>query len=1154
MGFNLKRASAALILLLSFEASAWARPCNRRHPCVTPTNTPFVTPTTTPTFTSTPTSTFTPTGTLTPTNTPTPTNTFTQVPTNTATATPTRTLTPTPTNTVTPTFTPTPTPRFAFFPLSTQTPAPTCTAGQTAWYGQCSTSLKIFGQPDIFTTGVGLVGPTKGFNTGGVAIDTSVKPNKVYILDQNNNRVMGYSSLGTCTTGGGACTNDTDCTGGSTPPCVVNPTRNADIVIGQSSLNLQAACNRDDNIGYHGKTSATSLCLQSYPDNSNAAESFYTGSIAVDVNGALYVADRYNNRVLRFTAPFTSQTADLVFGQPDFTSTSAGTARTGYNIGSISIVPPSASSVDFSVNAIRTGSQITVDAAGNLWVADTGHQRVLRVPLWKGQTTADLVLGQPDYVHQFTDRCFSGAAPASQPLSVMCSPTMARINEATGDLWVLDGNTQGGGDNSRFLIFHPPFTTNMSAASSFQINLTNITTSSGVKPYHGFYLQSFAFNTYTGVSPYDTGVVWVDEYTEIGCSGGGRVLLLDSTGNVIKQVNATAADSCVSIPNICGNPDTTYGIQFAGGLAQDDAGVLFVANSGHDYITRYAMPTENYVINATTCPPKAAGGVLALGYRNPTSANTIGSPGQSFAYGSQLGVWDYETNRLRIWDNYTAASSGTNPSRSASGFFPNAQMAVDDLGHLWFDTQAFGATLGGTYAVALPILTTTPTLLGGPLYWNDDDTQITYTHSGLDHVAFDPLHHYLWVADPSENRIFRISDYGNVGVSHVHVDMVIGQTSKLATSCNQGSPATPTATSLCSGGPMAVDSLGNLYVADAASSNGDTQCGNTRILRYNIADITAASSLFPNIAAAATYYNNSSNLWGTLTTKGICTAETQGETLAADTSGRLYLYSHYMGMWARGGQESTDYWGVGVFSTPLTNTNVPDKYVLIPVGYTPGLGVDRQNNNLILPTKSRVAVVNPDTDPGMFPSVPSALFSLDHDGTERWIQAGAGSTTFFSSAITPTSGTFSPITWSIEGLPTGMTASFTPSNTCTALPCSAGATIAAASSVPFGAYQPIISLTNAQGYRLSYRVRVVVGGPLTCAPQNTQALTNAQVLFFANGGTNLQPDVGLSWSAPGATTATYTGGRFLTSYATTGVKTVTVTGGGQTASCSITVN
>lgn len=1151
MELNLKRALVALFFIL-LPLDAHARRCNRAHPCVTPTNTPFATATTTPTFTPTPTATFTPTGTLTPTNTPTSTSTFTQVPTNTPTPTSTITNTPTPTNTVTPTFTPTRTPAFAFFPLSTVTPAPTCTAGQTAWYGQCSSSLKIFGQSDIFNTGEGLVGPTKGYNTGSVAIDKSVKPNRVYILDQNNNRILGYSALGTCTTGGGTCTNDTDCTGGSTPPCVINPTRTPDIVIGQSSLNIQSACNRDNNIGIHGKTSATSLCLQSFPDNTNPAESFYTGSLEVDVNGALYVADRYNHRVLRYTDPFVSQTADLVYGQPDFTTGGSGLSKVGYNIGDVGVTPPSATSVDFGANATRTGSQITVDAAGNLWIADTGHQRVLRVPVWKGQTSADLVLGQPDPNHQYSDRCYN-VTPSTQPLSVLCMPIMARINEATGDLWVMDGG--GGTFNTRFLIFHPPFTQNMSAASEFVVNLTNITTNSGSKPYQGFTLQSFIFNTYTGVSPYNTGVVWVSEYTEIGCSGSGRVLLLDSSGNVVKQVNATAADSCTSPAGVCGNVDTTYIVQGPGGLAQDDASNLFIADSGHDYITRYSMPTENYTINATTCPPKIAGGVLALGYQNPTTANTIARPGASFAYGGQLGVWDFSSNKLRIWDNYTTASIGTNPNRSTTNFFVYGQIAADDLGHLWVDSQAFGATPAGAYAISLPILTTTPTLLGGTLYWNDDDTPITYTHSGLNHVAFDPLHHHLWIADPSENRIFRISDYGNVGVSHVHVDMVIGQTSKVGTSCNKGTPASPTASSLCSGGPMAVDSLGNLYVADAASSNGDTQCGNTRILRYNTADIEAAATLFPNISAAATYLNNTGNLWGTLTTKGVCTAETQGETLAADTSGRLYFYSHYLGGYSFGGPGRQDYWSIGVLSNPLTSTQIPDKYLLVPSGFTWGLSVDRQNNNLIAPTNSRAVITNLDTDPGMFATIPAFTFTLNHDGNQKWLQAGNGTAQFNFSASAPFLGTFSPITYSISGLPSGMTASFIPTTTCTALPCNGSVLISAASTVPFGSYQPTISLSTSQGYKLTYTVRITVGGPLTCFAQSPQVLTNTDTLFFASGG-NGQADVSFNWSAPGATTTTYNGVRFLTRYTTTGVKTVTVSdqGSNQTASCSVTVN
>ena len=86
---------------------------------------------------------------------------------------------------------------------------------------------------------------------------------------------------------------------------------------------------------------------------------WYAYDVAVDItNGKMYVADWWNNRVLRFAYPVTQNdpVADLVFGQSTFTSSTSGT--TG--------------------NTFKALTGIAVDASGNLWVADAGNHRVLK--------------------------------------------------------------------------------------------------------------------------------------------------------------------------------------------------------------------------------------------------------------------------------------------------------------------------------------------------------------------------------------------------------------------------------------------------------------------------------------------------------------------------------------------------------------------------------------------------------------------------------------------------------------------------------------------------------------------------------------------------------------------------------------------------------
>ena len=100
--------------------------------------------------------------------------------------------------------------------------------------------------------------------------------------------------------------------------------------------------------------------------------------------------------------------ADLVIGQPDFYSTKVNAV--------------SASSLNGPVG-------VTVDSAGNLYVADTGNLRVLEYdsPFTNGKT-ADRVFGQPDFLKHTT--CLTGS-------SALCSPQEVAL-DLGGRLYVAD--------------------------------------------------------------------------------------------------------------------------------------------------------------------------------------------------------------------------------------------------------------------------------------------------------------------------------------------------------------------------------------------------------------------------------------------------------------------------------------------------------------------------------------------------------------------------------------------------------------------------------------------------------------------------------------------------------------------------------------------
>lgn len=127
---------------------------------------------------------------------------------------------------------------------------------------------------------------------------------------------------------------------------------------------------------------------------SNANVVLPGGGVAIDTASTpphLYVADAGNNRILGFKdfrAATAGQKADIVIGQPDFLH-----SQVNY---------PTNNPITPSNSSLYLPSVVTVDANGDLWVADTGNGRVLRFPspfkqTGGGMQQANVVVGQLNF-------------------------------------------------------------------------------------------------------------------------------------------------------------------------------------------------------------------------------------------------------------------------------------------------------------------------------------------------------------------------------------------------------------------------------------------------------------------------------------------------------------------------------------------------------------------------------------------------------------------------------------------------------------------------------------------------------------------------------------------------------------------------------------
>ena len=160
---------------------------------------------------------------------------------------------------------------------------------------------------------------------------------------------------------------------------------------------------------------------------------------AMDSQGAIWVADQNNNRVLRFSPPFKNgENADFVIGQSDFTSKTPALSATGLNV----------------------PTYLTFDSAGDLWVSDRDNCRVLEYtpPFPKNGVgkAAALVIGQPNFTTT-SPYCTSEIAPECSPSQTQTCQTEGITFDPLGNLWVADRGA------NRVLEFPSPLSTGEAA-------------------------------------------------------------------------------------------------------------------------------------------------------------------------------------------------------------------------------------------------------------------------------------------------------------------------------------------------------------------------------------------------------------------------------------------------------------------------------------------------------------------------------------------------------------------------------------------------------------------------------------------------------------------------------------------------------------------
>jgi len=679
-------------------------------------------------------------------------------------------------------------------------------------------------------------------NNGGRVVDTL--HNILWVWDSGNNRILGVNLTG-LTSGQGA-----------------------QIVLGQPDFQHTGE-NEDSNYQHYPMppqpTASTLGGLWYFFDS--PAEAGSGAGMAVDPLGNLYVPDFYNNRVLRYDWPIaTGQSASHVWGQVDFTHNWYNQTfppfqdSNGYNYGG-TLPLPTASTLGFwpylALNSYQAG--VAIDAWGNLWVADTVNERVIRFPNTSGtigaapSTIADVVLGQSGFTTH--DPNLTGMTDLTQ----MNEPNSVRV-DAQGNVYVADSTPP------RLLIFEPTGS------------------SAGVPTYTNGQAAVTAYNQYVG---FPSGLEW-DAPVAAGGTGGLWVTDFSNNQIVLLQINYSPSLTITPLkvlghdfPATAGSPGSGCGGGQGGSLTGDNAPFTFTDNT--------PSTTNTYVL----CNPSAPVGVDGAGnvfatfnglqdvWRFPApiptpvlgiahdadiqvfqpsqfgTANTVNNVGFSVPGGVAVAAAGGTTQiivgdnlRLRYWTMPSSGPAGLANGQPQDGYAgtstPNLQLAGknfsricnDRAGHLFairggLYVDIFNLPLSNGQAPAATLSVSVPVLGGGSVTWGR-----------LDGLAVDPTGTTLWLVDQPNSRVFRVHN----PLTAPMVDILLGQPNATSTACDGNGTVSPyaanggcpggtitSASTLNQPGAVVLDHHGDLFISDDSL---ETE-GNYRLLRWNSTDFSA---------------------------------------------------------------------------------------------------------------------------------------------------------------------------------------------------------------------------------------------------------------------------------------------------------------------------
>ncbi len=530
--------------------------------------------------------------------------------------------------------------------------------------------------------------------------------------------------------------------------------------------------------GHSGDQNAASLALLNSPDG-----------VALDSAGNLYIADTGNNRVQFVATSLCSSSCP--WGQsttPGYIYTIAGSATGTSGVSGDTGAATSALLDDVA--------GVALDSSGNLYIADTDNNRVQFVAASGCSTSCPWGLS-PTADDIYT---IAGSTSGSSGDSVGRGPaTSARLDTVTG------------------VALDPSGDLLVANTYDYEVQLVPSATSSAACPWAPFVTRADGLYTVAG-SGSGSGHSGDSGPATSALLGGpndvvvdrfGNVYIADTSNNRVQEVAATTrtqwgiAMTAGDIYTVAGSSTGTSGssgdggaatsalLHYPTGVALDSAGDLFIADQYNNRVQEVAATTHTQWGTSMTL-----GDIYTVAGTGSAGHTGDGGAATSALLHSPTGVAFDSSGDLFIADQYN-----------------NRVQEVAALGHTQWGQSM---TLGDVYTVA-------GSASGNGGHSGDNGAATSALLSGLSSVALDSSGN-LYIADTANNRAQFVAAIScppscPLGLSSATANDIYTVAGSASGSLGySGDNAVATSALLSSPSGVALDSSGNLYIADAGNN------------------------------------------------------------------------------------------------------------------------------------------------------------------------------------------------------------------------------------------------------------------------------------------------------------------------------------------------